>query len=259
MSGEAQTTSFMLGTATVMLGAQDQLYNLEGDASIGLVKNFLVSAAPTFVELTQGIQNSLVFSVKTANPVTATMEVYEYTAANLAYAAGLDGSTYSTEVAGASTVATAGTGSAQTPSPLLDLVAVTEFSPGDVIQIGEADDILIRKVASIDATSKALTLDHGINKVIPVGTPVSKVSMVGINSKTVQPFLAAKIAGQLADGTNMTLLLPKVRITKGFSVAFKSDAYGNLPFEFSIYDQVAADPFFADFAGDRARIFKTVQ
>lgn len=259
MSGEAQTTSFMLGTATVMLGPQAELYNLEGDASIGLVKNFLVSAAPTFVELTQGLQNSLVFSVKTANPVTATMEVYEYTAANLGYAAGLDGSTYTTEVAGATTVATASIGTTLVPSLELDLTLATQFAAGDVIQIGQADDILIRKIVSIDVTSKVATLDHAINKVIPVGSAVSKVSLVGINSKTVQPFLAAKIAGKLADGTNMTLLLPKVRITKGFSVAFKSDAYGNLPFEFSIYDQVAADPFFADFAGDRARIFKTIQ
>ena len=41
MAGEAKTDSFMLGAATVMIGAMADLYDLNPtDHSIGLVKNF---------------------------------------------------------------------------------------------------------------------------------------------------------------------------------------------------------------------------
>lgn len=92
MAGEAKTTDFNIGVATVMLGDMAQVEDLTPkEHSIGLVKNFTTSATDSYVDLTQGIQNDVVWSEKTGSETTATMEVYEYTAKNISYALGLDG------------------------------------------------------------------------------------------------------------------------------------------------------------------------
>lgn len=92
MAGNAKTTAFNIGTATVMIGPMEDVENLNPrEHSIGLVKNFNVSATDNYTDLTQGIQNDIVWSEKTGSDVTATMEVYEYTPKNLAYALGLKG------------------------------------------------------------------------------------------------------------------------------------------------------------------------
>lgn len=91
-AGSAKTDSFNLGAATVMIGPQDQVLDFTPEKnSIGLVKNFTLSANDTYLDLTQGIRNTTVFSVKTGSEITTSMEVYEYTSKNLAYALGLEG------------------------------------------------------------------------------------------------------------------------------------------------------------------------
>lgn len=93
MAGEAKTNAFNIGTATVMLaplGINPETLTPEKN-SIGLVKNFTVSSTDQYTDLTQGIQNDIVWSEKTGSEITASMEVYEYTASNLAYALGISG------------------------------------------------------------------------------------------------------------------------------------------------------------------------
>lgn len=93
MAGEAKTNAFNIGTATVMLaplGTNPEELTPE-ENSIGLVKNFTVSSTDQYTDLTQGIQNDIVWSEKTGSEITATMEVYEYTASNMAYALGING------------------------------------------------------------------------------------------------------------------------------------------------------------------------
>lgn len=90
MAGEAKTTAFNIGTATVMIGPMEDVEKLTPEEhSIGLVKNFTTSSTDQYTDLTQGIQNDIVWSEKTGSDTTTTMEVYEYTAKNLAYALGL--------------------------------------------------------------------------------------------------------------------------------------------------------------------------
>ncbi len=251
MSGEARTDAFMLGTATVMLGAPADLMNLTVASSIGLVKNFTLKSTPGFTELTQGVKNTLVFSVMTANDVVGDGEMYEYTSANLSYALGLDGSQVVSKVASASLVATAVT--APTPPALtaavLSVTAAdgTKFSVGDTcfIQIGSADQLFVRKIAS--KAVDALTFDSGFPVAIPVGTHVQVVNVLAVGSLEDQPFLAAKIVGTLANGQEVAILLPKVRVTSGISMAFKTDKFDFIPLQLKIYDLVSTDPLYATF------------
>lgn len=61
MAGEAKSTSFVLGTATVMIGPRADVFELTPEEhSIGLVKNFTLSGDPSYLDLTHGVRNTIV-------------------------------------------------------------------------------------------------------------------------------------------------------------------------------------------------------
>lgn len=254
MAGEAKTNKFMLGTATVMLGPVADLHKLNPtEHSVGLVKNFRIQGTPGYTDLTQGVKNSKVFSVMTSNGITASMEVYEYTAKNLTYALGQEG--YSlTGVAAQTTVTTAATETGNS----LTVQAIVGFANGDYISIDLGNDnVIVRKLNAAPATT-TLTFSQPLGVAVPVGAVVRKVASIDIGSKNDQPFLAAKVVGVLADGTKVTLLCPKIRVTNGFSVGFTTDNFDNMPYEFGFYDLVPTDPLYTDFVGVQARMFAGV-
>lgn len=253
MPGLAKSNEFMLGTATVMIGPVEDLYDLNPtDHSIGLVKNFVATSEPSYTELTQGVKNTIVFSVMTANPVRCTMEAYEYTAANLLYALGLDGSSTP-----AQTVETAVNGAVDGGSPQatdFDVDSATGLTIGDTIMIIQGDDdFIIRTITNVAGST--ITVDNALPDIAD-NSVVKKVTPVDIGSKDEQPFFAAKIAGKFASGEEAVVLIPKIRITKGFNLSFVSDNYGNLPLEFTVYDLVPTDTFYEDFGGAQARLYR---
>lgn len=250
MSGEARTDAFMLGTATVMIGPCDQLMNLNTEHSIGLVKNFAAKSTPSFTDLEQGVKSTLVYSVMTGNEVMCDAEMYEYTGKNLSYSLGLDGSAVA-ESAVSSTVLTAV--AAPTPPALTAAVLTlavgggTGFTAGDYcfIQVGTADQVFVRKLVS--KSTDALTFDSGFPVAIPVGTSVRKVNVIAVGSQEDQPYLAAKIVGTMANGDEVVLLLPKIRVSSGLSLAFKTDKFDFMPLQFKIFDLVTSDPLYTMF------------
>lgn len=95
MAGEAKTIQFNVSDGTLMIGPQGEGYNLTPEKhSVGLIKQLSCSSTKNRIELTQGLQQLVVDSQVTGNDVSVTADVYEYTAKNLAYAAGLDGANY---------------------------------------------------------------------------------------------------------------------------------------------------------------------
>ncbi len=250
MAGEAKTDAFMLGTATVMIGPCDQLMNLTNEHSIGLVKNFSTTSAPSFTDLEQGVKSTLVYSVMTGNEVKSSGEMYEYTGRNLSYALALDGSAIAATTV-ASTVLTPIV--APTPPALsvatLTLAASggTPFTAGDFIfvQVGTGDQLMVRKIVS--KSTDTLTLDSGFPIAIPAGASVRKVNVIAVGSQEDQPYLCAKIVGTMANGEEIVLLLPKIRISSGLSLAFKTDKFDFMPLEFKIFDLVSSDPLYTMF------------
>lgn len=252
MAGTALTNEFNLQTATVMLGAPADLYDFAPSThSIGLVKNFRITSEPSYVELTQGVKNTIVHSTMNANNIRASMEVYEYTAKNLAYALGLDGSGVTT----ATTNTTVGTAVPASPAQATVVVASATGITANkyvVIEVDTDDNFVVRKVVSV--SSNTLTLDADL-PAIAVGAKVRVVNRIEIGSKSDQPFLAAKIAGKTANGSKRVIYIPKMRITKGFDLGFVTDNYGNMPFEFTVYDLVSTDANYADFTNAPAAIY----
>lgn len=259
--GLAKTDNFIIGTAAVLVGPQDKMMDLNAtDHALGLVKNFNLTSEPAYTELTQGVRNTLVHSIMTSNPVRATCEVYEYTPANLKYALGLDGSTGAT----APTTETTVSGSpivgddveTDVPVTLATGLAQNDFVLIDYGAIAGQGDVLIRKIASIATNTLTLDLPIPTGITIPVGAKVKKVLDIGLGSVEDQPFLSAMIVGPRANGKEIVLLLPKIRMAKGFTMAYGTDNHSNMPFEMAVYDQVSTDPYAAHslFAGRKGAI-----
>jgi hypothetical protein len=278
MAGEARTQAFVLASATVMIGEMAAIYDLNPTAnSIGLVKNFQCSASPTYVDLTQGVKGSIVDSVMTNNQVKASMEVYEYTSANLAYGLGLDGTMLTTTGVGYPTTA------ALIGSTAMPVFEITFSSPTDVsgqFVIGEwlmIQDPLFPDHAHYGKITAAGTgvantspstgytisvpiqgqgLKDGNN--FPTGSTVQLVNAIDVGSKDNQPYLSAKVTAVLPNNSPLTILFPKIRVIKGFSLTFSTDKFTDLPYEFQPYDVLPGDPLYADFVNrGSARLLST--
>ena len=248
MAGEAKTNAFMLGTATVMLGDREDLFDFTpANHSIGLVKNFNLTVDQSYTDLGQGLTNQTVFSVKTGSKIMATMEAYEYTGKNLTYALGMEGFSAGVAITASSSII-------GTPSPTATGFtmsgALAGLAVGDYIKIqtGNNDQVLVRKVATI--TGAALTFVDPLPAIPAEGATVSKMNVIPLGSSTAceDTFVAAKIVGTLADCSEVVLLLPKVKVTKGFNMAFNSNDFQNLPLELTVYDLLADDDHYAAFA-----------
>lgn len=256
MAGEAKTNNFMLSTATVMIGAQSDLFNLnEAEHSIGLVKNYQMQSSPQFTDLRQGRTNSLVYSLMTENTVNASCEVYEYTETNLAYALGLNGASL-TPLTASSTLASAVDGTSS-PATTFDVQTGegSNFADDQWILIDAgADQVTARQIDSI--STDTITVKNGINVAIPAGATVKAVNPLNVGQKNLNNYFSAKVVGRLANDQPIAALFPKVKLTGGINLQFQTNDYGNLPFEMAIYDLVASDPFYSSFKDRQALLLK---
>ena len=269
MAGEARTTRFALSSGTVMLGPMASLYDLTPTQnSIGLVKNIQCACTPTYQELTQGAKGSIVYSVMTNNPVKVSFEVYEYTATNIAWGLGQEGDALVTATASGA-LTTALTGNTTTPVTTAAISSATDnhalFTAGSwvsfqtVVGTKTYDQVHIAQLtanATVTGSGPYITtltfanqgLKTGNN--FSVGDLVSLVATQDVGSKVEQPYVAAKIVAVLPAGnTPVIILLPKVRIIKGFSLSLNETNYTNLPFELEPYEQIPTDPFYSLFGG----------
>ncbi|WCD44156.1 hypothetical protein Lumi_017 [Xylophilus phage Lumi] len=253
MPGEARSDNFLLSTATLMLGPQASLLALNPDAhSLGLVKDIVFGSETAWAELNQGIANSLVYSLMTGNNLNIAGDMYEFGPRQLAYGASLDGQAY-TPSTYSSTVATAYAAPAD-PAILgaaaLVLTDVTGISAGKFINVRALgqDTIHPRKVLAVDVASKTVTMNAGLPVAVAQGAKVTGAVMLPMGAPDANAFYSAKLVGQLANGKPIAILVPKVRITSGVSLAFKTDNFQGMPIAIKAFDLLPTDPFYADFA-----------
>ena len=262
MPGLALTNKFMLGTATLMIGAMADLHSLGVAQSLGLVKNVGLKTTPGFVDLTQGVKNNVVTSVQNKNDMTVDAEMFEYSAKNLTYGVSLDGSAVVPAVNSTTTTGllTAAGGPPIVTPAVIPVTAATGMTAGKylAIHIDNSEQIFIRKIVSVAALN--ITVNQGLPVDVPSGAQVEVVNMVPLGSTKDNPYLAAKIVGQLADNSWVTILIGKCRVTSGISMAFKTDNFDNIPMQLTVYDVTPSDPnysFFVDSDGtvQKAMIF----
>ena len=285
MAGDSLTTNFILSSATMMMGTMDELFALQPDLhSLGLVKNIVASGTPTFVDLTQGVEGTVVFSTMTNNKITVSADLYEFTTRNMQYALGLastniptGGLVTNTAYPLAAALTGAGTpdigpsvtnpGAYVAPTggitsltfdgpaggaPLASLPAGFVAGAWFSIQDPAAPDVVhIAQITSATFTAPTATLTFaqqpilaGTNFTTNAVVRLLNVSQVG--STINQPFFSAKFVGIMpATAQPVTLLLPKVRVIKGFHLSFDTEKYADMPFELEPYNQVPTDPFYS--------------
>lgn len=256
MYGLAMSNRFMLGAATLLIGPQADLFNLtRAEHSVGLVKNFAVTTEPAYTDLTQGVKNTVVFSVMTGNAARASAELYEFSPKNLAYVAQLNGAALVPSTNIETTLTAAVAGSSGTPATSITVASATGFAVDDWVLIQDPttpDDATIRKIGAI--ATNTITTNPNIQRALADGSTVRRMNFVEIGSKQEQPFFSAIAHGTLANGDELSVALPKVRITNGLNLSFATNDYGNMPIELGIYDLTPTDPHFAQFGNTPAAI-----
>ena len=260
MPGEARTSDFLLTTATLMVGPRDKVMELTPEKhSLGLIKNVQVTTEPQFVTLTQGVENIEVAAVNVSTQARISGEVYEYTARNIAYGAGIDAAAteydpIDTQALLGAPITTGGdevtlvTGNASTAGIVAgSFIVIQDTAQGDRVHVG--------KVASI--ASDVITLAAGYE--LPADatfavatTVVYRVHNIKVGSQLKRPAMGVKLVGLLPEtGEPITLVFPKVRITRGLSLAFQNENFSNMPFEFAPLALLLGDPFYADFGSTK--------
>jgi hypothetical protein len=252
MAAEPKTQQFLLSTATVMLGPMAEVFNLQPTQhSIGLVKNFRAMLETGVTELKHGVQNIVIASVVTEANMKASCEVYEYTARNLAYGAGLNPSGAVWEPGVIEKHDLAQIFDDGDTTIVLETGAGANFTAGDwvVLQFGE-DQVHIAKIASISTDTLTVTgyaCPTGVAFPV-VGTTVYRVAEIEVGPRDSSIFFGMKVVGILPnDSDPVTLVFPKVRITRGFELAFQTQDFGNMPMEFAAYPLVSTDTHYAKF------------
>lgn len=264
MPGTARTSNFLLSTATVMIGPQADLHNLNPAAhSVGLAKNFQLTFDPAYTELTQGITNSVVMSVRTSEALRASFEVYEYTLRNVAYAAGLDASGVAFDTTTGVNLSTAQITAAATAIVVSgDQTLIYPVGTYFFIQAGTDDLVHIAKVSAVAFATGNTTITFtgfpvptGVT--FPIGSRVGRVRKVEVGSGVLfQPEMAAKVVGILPKNNEpFTILFPKIKVTRGLNIAFDSANFTNMPFEITTYAQTTTDPFYTEYNGASAVLF----
>lgn len=143
-----------------------------------------------------------------------------------------------------------------------DVLGTLGFANNDEVTISidsnEIAEALIKTSPAADSSaSYTLTFDRPIPEGFnfSAGDRVHKVNLIPVGSAEDQPTLAAKIVGILPEGKKpVTIIIPKLRISNGFSLSFQTDQYGNMPYEFTPMEQVMSDPLYAEY-GDKGFAF----
>lgn len=245
----AKSNSFILAAADVQIGAAADLFSLTDTESIGLVKNFNLTAEPTYTELKAGIKNTTVASAMTDQNIRATMEVYEASASNIKWGLGLDGSQGIEDLSAKTYNPAASITSADTTFKIATDVT-TDMATGDWVIIIEGGTFHVAKIASsaYSAPDTTVTLTgYAFPADFTVAAEVKRMNAITVGDKTDQPYLSSKVLGVLDSGEEIIVMFPKLRIVRGFTLAFTTDGFGNMPFEFTPYQMIATDPHWGKF------------
>jgi hypothetical protein len=218
--------------------------------SVGMVRNVTLNQESDQIELRKGIQQNLVDSKKSNVKTTLSAEVFEFSAQNVFYSLSIGSQAVGLK-RGKLTAAAAGGAATITVAsdPLPGDASTGITAAGDIpngatvlLQIpGNGSNDYVLPVRTTAATTAAAP-DYDVTVAIPagmdfpIGTKVWIVNEVGVGSTAEQDFFKVKVVGTMsANERPITLILPKVKISKGFQIQFDEGNYTSMPFEFAPY------------------------
>lgn len=253
---DVQTSTFLVSAATVMIGSYgtDVFSLTPANDSVGMVKNVKIGLDSSTLDLTNGIQQNLVDSVKTGVKLTVGFEGYEFSAKNLQRALGISGTTIQYKRGQLATaLSAAGTTLSITTNPVpgesaTGITAIGDIPSGSLLLIqdpNQPDKVwpVLTTAAATGSGPFSVTIPAApAGMTFPIGANVWVANQLDMGSQAPLDYFCMKIAGTMTSNNKPVVgIFPKVKITKGFNVAFSETAYGNLPFEVSPYFLTASE------------------
>ena len=256
---DVKNNAFLLGEATLMIAPYADatpVFELTPDLhSVGMVRNVTLSQEADQVELRKGIQQHLVDSKKSNVRTTLSAEVFEFSAQNVFYSLSVGKQAVALKRGKLKTALAGGESTFDVSSdPLPGEAATGITAAGDIpngatilIQVpGSGKDYVlpVRVTAATTAAAPDYTVTAEIpnGMAFPAGSKVWVVNEIGVADTAEQDFFKVKVVGTLSNNERpITLVLPKVKISKGFQIQFDEGNYTSMPFEFMPYFLSAAE------------------
>lgn len=248
---DVKKSAFSLSSATIMVGRAfvDDVFALTPeDNSVGMVSEVQVGLDSQITELLNGVQQVTVDAKRTGVSGSITGNVYEFTAQNFAYAQAMSGAVGGIKrgvltATLASGAATMSVNSAPIPGEAGSAItALGDIPSGSSLLIqrrnGETDYVFPTKSSAAATGTGPYTIPIADPFDIPtgmsfaVGDYVWIVPPVGVGDMDADDLFCVKIAGVLTNYDRpVVYIAPKVRMVRGFQLAFNETAYGSMPWE----------------------------
>lgn len=248
---DVQKSAFSLSSATIMLGRAftDDVFSLTPSVhSVGMVSEANITLDSSITELLNGVAQVSVDAKRTGVSASITGNVYEMTAQNFMRAQAM---------AGAATVVKRGVLTAPLAAAAVSISINSDPIPGEatsaITALGDipaGSTILIQRVngefdyvfptkSSAAATGSgpyvipiagAYAIPAGMT--FPAGSRVWVVQEVGVGDIDADDLFCVKVTGTLSNFDRpVTYVAPKVRMVKGFQIAYNETQYSSMPWE----------------------------
>jgi hypothetical protein len=243
---DVKNPKFVIGNATVMIApyTEDAFALNPTDHSVGMVKSVTMEQQSDQIMLKNGIQQLTVDTQKSNVNMTTTFEGYEFDARNLTYALGVAGSTV-TRLRGtlAADAASGATTLSVDSAPIAGDATTGIDDLGDIpsgailiIQNPDQKDEVytVAATAATTGTGPYSVTVEDLPAAVTTGWTVWVVNEIATGSFEQDDYFCAKIVGTLsANDEPILVVIPKLKITRGFNLSFSETDYSNLPFELS--------------------------
>jgi len=244
---DVKNPKFVIGNATVMLAPySEDVFSLNPDEhSVGMVKAVTLEQQADQIMLKNGIQQLTVDTQKSNVNFTSTFEGYEFDARNLTYALGIAGSVVkrlrgrltADAAADATTLTVESYPVANDPDSVIDAVGDIPEGATILLQNPENPDEVYPvsvTAATVDAAPNYTVTTTAIPVAAPTGWTVWVVNELETGSFEQDDYFCAKIVGKLsANDEPIVVVIPKLKVTRGFNLSFSETDYSNMPFELS--------------------------
>lgn len=249
---DVQKSAFSLTSATIMIGKAfvDDVFSLiPATHSVGMVSEANVTIDSSITELLNGVAQVTVDAKRTGVSASITANVYEMTAQNFMRSqamAGTAGAIKRGVLTAAAAAEAVSLSVASDPIPGeagSGITAVGDIPSGSTILLqrpnGETDYVFPTKTtAAATVATDVYTLAIADNYKIPlgvtfpIGTRVWIVPAVSVGDIDADDQFCVKITGTLTSFDRpVTYVAPKVRMVRGFQIAFNETQYTSMPWE----------------------------
>lgn len=243
---DVKNDKFLIGNATVMIApVSANVFALNpAQHSVGMVKAVTITEESDQIMLKNGVTQSTVDTQKSNVTMNTTFEGYEFSASNLQYALGLHGDTVK-RLRGKldANVASGGTELTISSYPLPNDLNSGIDEAGDIpsgatllLQKANEPDNVYPCTATANAsgagplTVSIEALPDGVS--FSAGDTLWVMNQVEAGRTGQDEYFCVKIVGTLsAEDEPLAIIMPKVKISKGFNLSFSETDYSNLPFE----------------------------